>query len=119
MKTLPGGNREREHPPLIKRGGFPAIPEHGIPETNSPVRILLSEAATQHLEAMGKDCFLVIAKDKSDQHSVRMVIHLVPCSYKLANAALRVAQGLSTEKRPRPSPAPSPAALTPAEIRMA
>lgn len=85
----------------------------------SPLRILLSDAVTRHLEAMGKECFLVIAKDKSDQHSGRMVIHLIPTTYNLANAGLRVAQGTSTEKRPRPAPEPSPAALTPAEIRMA
>ncbi len=74
-------------------------------EETKPVRILLSERASQHLEAIGQDCFIVTAKDKSDERSGRWIIHLMPCSYTQANSACRVARGESKESRPRASKA--------------
>ena len=64
-------------------------------------RILLSEAASKHLEATGNTCFIVASMDKSDERSGRWVLHLVPSTYASANAAVRVATGQSAERRPR------------------
>lgn len=85
---------------------------------SKPIRILLSEAATRHLEAAGQ-CFHIIAKDMSDQHTGRMVLHLVPCSMRVARDAEAVLMGKARAVFPKVSK-PSPTApLTPAEIRMA
>ena len=73
--------------------------DYPVPSVSAPIRILLSEAVTRHLEAIGEECFMIVSKDKSDQHSGRTVLHLVPTTYKLANAAIRVATGISTERR--------------------
>ena len=69
---------------------------------NSPTtRILLSERASQHLTATGAECFAVVAFDKSDQRSGQWIIHLMPCTYKQADAAVRVARGITKEIKPR------------------
>lgn len=62
-------------------------------------RILLSEAASRHLDAIGEDCFVVTSFDRSDERSGRWVLHLIPCTLGQANSAVRVATGQSTERR--------------------
>lgn len=121
------GVSKRHTPIAIAQRGLSAPTVPGAAMSFSPpievipghTRILLSEAASRHLEAAGPECFVIVATDKSDQHSGRWVIHLMPCSYTLANSAVRVAQGLSTEKRPKPTPATPKPALTPKQLREA
>jgi hypothetical protein len=67
--------------------------------TPAPVRILLSEAASRHLSDTGHPCFAVVSFDRSDQHSGRWVIHLLPCSIAQANDAVHVAQGFAIDRR--------------------
>jgi hypothetical protein len=70
----------------------------------APVRILLSEAASRHLSDTGHPCFAVVSFDRSDEHSGRWVIHLLPCSIAEANSAVRVARGISTERKASAKP---------------
>jgi hypothetical protein len=58
-----------------------------------PIRILLSAAASTHLEASGETCFMIVSKDMSDEHSGRYVIHLAPCSLISARLAEGVVLG--------------------------
>lgn len=74
--------------------------------TSKPIRVLLGEAASHHLDATSEDAFVVIAKDKSDDRSGRWVIHLLPCSIAQADAAVRVARGYSHERKPRTTSRP-------------
>jgi hypothetical protein len=102
----PASQAGQGHNPPCERGVLSRVSRVGISEAESNVRILLSERVTRHLENHGGECFLIVAKDKSDEHSGRMVLHLVPTTHKLANAAVRVARGLSKESRPKRAPAP-------------
>jgi hypothetical protein len=68
-------------------------------EGEKPVRILLSESASKHLDQTGENAFAVIAFDRSDQHSARWVMHLVPCSFAEADDAVHVAQGFAIDRR--------------------
>ena len=131
MKTFPGGKRERETPPLIYRGGVPAIPEHGIPKMNSPilphhpldqpglVKIALGQSASDALAALGD--FQLVLVSKADciapqSAQGRRILHCLPITKGLADAAFQVVTG--THRAVKIKQVPSPAApLTPAEIR--
>jgi hypothetical protein len=57
-------------------------------------RILLSEAASKHLLEAGS-FFAVIQRGSYPTHDgTRMVIHVLPCDYPTAAAAVEVAQGI-------------------------
>jgi len=90
-------------------GAFPYI---GNAPSDAPTaqgqghtRILLSEAASRHLDATGERCFIVASRamrgTEEPQTMGRWALHLVPCSIADANAAVRVATGQSTERKPR------------------
>lgn len=70
-------------------------------------RILLSEAASRHLEAVGSDCFMIVSKAKTPDVIGRWVIHLVPCSMKTARNAEAVLMGRAKATYPKP-PKPTP-----------
>ena len=93
--------------------------DYPVPSVSAPIRILLSEAVTTHLETHGGECFLVIAKDKSDQHTGRLVINLLPCSTRAARDAEAVATGKAKAAFPKPPKSPPAAPLTAAQIRSA
>lgn len=67
-------------------------------------RILLSEAASRHLSQNGQSCFAVTAKASWPDDPTRWVLYLVPCSIAQADAAVRVARGLSLERKPKAKP---------------
>jgi len=75
-------------------------------------RILLSEEASRHLLEAGS-FFAVIGRGSyPEQDGTRLVIHVLPCDYQTAAAAVEVAQGLRKPgKRISPPPA-APEALT-------
>lgn len=56
-------------------------------------RILLSEAASRHLDATGEDYFMIASKAKSPDVVGRWVIHLAPCPLKVARQAEGVLLG--------------------------
>jgi hypothetical protein len=64
-----------------------------IVHERKPIRILLSEAASKHLEGTGETCFRIIAADMSNEHPGRFVIHLAPCSLGVARQAEGVLLG--------------------------
>lgn len=76
------------------RGAFPFIGNAPYADPATPaeghegfVKILLSEAASKHLEATGETCFRIIAQDMSNDHTRRYVIHLAPCPLATARQA--------------------------------
>jgi hypothetical protein len=57
-------------------------------------RILLSEEASKHLLEAGS-FFAVIGRGSYPEHDgTRLVIHVLPCDYQTAAAAVEVAQGI-------------------------
>jgi hypothetical protein len=56
-------------------------------------RILLSEAASDHLTATGESAFLIVGKASHPDDPRRWVIHLLPLDMKAATAACNVALG--------------------------
>lgn len=56
-------------------------------------RILLSQAASDHLSATGESAFVVIGKASLPDDPGRWVIHCVPLDMKTATAACNVALG--------------------------
>lgn len=76
------------------------------------LRILLSESDSKHLLEAGS-FFAVIGRGSYPEHDgTRLVIHVLPCDYQTAAAAVEVAQGLrKAGKRIVPPPAP-PEAVT-------
>ena len=76
-------------------------------------RILLSQAASDHLTATGESAFLVIGKASLPDDPTRWVIHLLPVTMKTACDAIAVATGEARATRPRVKASPAPAdALT-------
>jgi hypothetical protein len=71
-----------------------------------PIRILLSEAASRHLTETGEKCFAVIGKASHPDNPARWILYLMPCDIPTADAACRVARGISKERRPRDSTTP-------------
>ena len=65
-------------------------------------RIKLSQQASDHLSQTGQPCFAVVAFDRSDERSGRWIVHLIPSTYARADAAIRVAKGITKESKPRP-----------------
>lgn len=76
-------------------------------------RILLSEEASKHLLEAGS-FFAVIQRGSYPSHDgTRLVIHVLPCDYQTAAAAVEVAQGLRKPgKRIITPPAPADALST-------
>lgn len=74
-----------------------------------PIRILLSEAASRHLTATGEHAFIVASRAmrgvEEPDTAGRWALWLVPCSITTADAAVRVARGLTTERKQRLKPA--------------
>lgn len=100
MKTLPGGNGERESPPLIKRGGVPAIPERVIPMHNLDhehvVKFALGESVTAALEASGKHHLLITASADAttpEHLQGRRIMHAVVITQDQANDLHRLMVG--------------------------
>ena len=63
------------------------------------LHIRLSEADSAALAALGEQCFAMASFERSDARTGLWMLHLVPCTHNQANAALRLAQGLSKERR--------------------
>ncbi len=57
------------------------------------LKILLSQAASDHLTATGEAAFMVIGRASHPDDPARWVIHLVPVDMKAATAACNVALG--------------------------
>ena len=81
----------------------PAPPEKV--QTEKPLRILLSEAASKHLTATGERCFIVASRamrgTEEPDTAGRWAIWLTPCTIEQGNAAVRVATGQSLERKPK------------------
>lgn len=77
---------------------------------SEPIKILLSEQASRHLDATGERAFIVASRamrgTEEPETMGRWALHLVPCSIPQADAACRVARGLSKESKPRTPPQP-------------
>ncbi len=58
------------------------------------VRILLSQAASDHLTATGESAFMVIGRASHPDDPARWVIHLLPVPMATASAACEIALGL-------------------------
>ena len=71
---------------------------------NKVQRILLSERTSKHLAGLMAECFAVVSLDRSDDRSGRYALHLIPCTIAQADAAVRVARGVTKESKPRPKP---------------
>jgi hypothetical protein len=67
-------------------------------------RILLSDAASRHLDATGESCFAIVSKARTPDVVGRWVIHLVPCSMKTAGDAQAVLMGKARAVRIKQSP---------------
>jgi hypothetical protein len=65
----------------------------------SPIRILLSEAASRHLDAAGPQAFTIVHRDMSDGSTGRWVITLAPVEWRTAQDAASVLCGSATAKR--------------------
>jgi hypothetical protein len=75
-------------------------------------KILLSESASKHLLEAGS-FFAVIGRGSYPEHDgTRMVIHLLPCDYATAAAAVEVATGARKPGKRINTPATAPAAST-------
>jgi hypothetical protein len=64
-----------------------------------PIRILLGQAASDHLNAAGESCFAVVGRASYPDDPSRWVLHLQPCDIATADAAVAVAQGRATARR--------------------
>ena len=71
---------------------------------SEPVRILLSEAASDALLAAG-ECFMIAGKSSHPEQPGRIVLHLLPIPKALADAACLVAMGQARAVKPRATPA--------------
>ena len=72
-----------------------------------PVRILLSETASRHLTETGEHAFIVVSRARrgaeEPETAGRWALWLVPCSIAEADSAVRVARGISKERKTRNS----------------
>lgn len=67
---------------------------------SDPVRILLSQAASEALLAAG-ECFMIAGKSSHPEQPGRIVLHLVPIDKARADAACLVAMGQARAVKPR------------------
>lgn len=72
-----------------------------IPPPPGHARILLSEAASQHLEAAGPQAFSIVHRDMSDGNAGRWVITLAPVEWQTARDAAAVLMGTARAVRPK------------------
>ena len=100
MKTLPDGNRERERPPLIKRGGFPAIPEPGILRHNLDhdhiVKFPLGRSVSAALATSGKYHLLISAPADAttpEHLQGRRILHAITITQEQADHLHRLVTG--------------------------
>jgi|GEM_PF-6463188 len=89
-----------------------ALPE----EKGAVIRILLSEAASRHLDVAGPQAFAIVSRDMSDERTGRWVISLAPVEWETARDASAVLVGSAKAVRPKPAATPP---LTKREIRTA
>jgi len=73
----------------------------------APIRLLLSERASQALAEAGERCFRIIAADMSNEHPGRFVIHLAPCPLDVARQAEGVLLGTHAARRVKAREGPS------------
>jgi hypothetical protein len=85
--------------PAVIENFMQAVIEAQSPKPPEPIRILLSEAASKHLDATGENAFAVVARGSWPDSPGRWVIYLLPCDIPTADAACRVARGISKERR--------------------
>jgi hypothetical protein len=95
--------------PSRGRGAIPYIGNAPNAAPNTPpegqVRILLSEAASKHLTETGEHAFVAASRvmrgAEEPETAGRWALYLIPCDIPDADAAIRVARGLSKESKPR------------------
>jgi len=126
-----------QSPLYIKGANVPPSLGDDFPARQDPLardgvtRILLSEAASRHLDATGAECFRIVCKAHLPDRPDRWVVILAPCPLDVARQAEGVLLGTHTAKRTRkpatartatataPPPGgtvpPCPAAATPAQ----
>ena len=79
---------------------------------NNHLKILLSESASKHLLEAGS-FFAVIGRGSYPEHDgTRLVIHVLPCDYQTAAAAVEVALGQRKAGKRITTPATAPDAST-------
>jgi hypothetical protein len=66
-----------------------------------PISILLDSEQSEILTDAGTDAFAVVGRGTWPDSPGRWVVYLIPCDIKTADAACRVARGLSKESKPR------------------
>jgi hypothetical protein len=64
-----------------------------------PIRILLGQAASDHLNAAGESCFAVVGRASYPDDPARWVLHIIPASMATANDAVAVAQGRAAARK--------------------
>jgi hypothetical protein len=70
------------------------------PESSpKPIRILLGQAASDHLNAAGESCFAVVGRASYPDDPARWVLHIIPASMATANDAVAVAQGRAAARK--------------------
>lgn len=74
--------------------------DDSTPEALKPVRIILSQAASDAIASAG-ECALVIGRGSYPDAVGRMVLHIIPCTMKQAADAIAVALGEAKVTRPR------------------
>lgn len=70
----------------------------------SPIQVLLDCEQSEILSDCGTDVFVVIHRARrTEQPDIngRWIMSIVPCSISQANAAVRVARGISAERKTR------------------
>jgi hypothetical protein len=106
-KTISGqsqndfGTTGAEVVPLSRISIDTGLRDNPDPIESEPIRILLSEATSRHLTETEESVFVVAAKAPHPDDPKRWILYLVPTSIPLADAAARVARGLSRESKPR------------------
>lgn len=64
-----------------------------LPEDKGHLRILLSQAASDHLTATGESAFLIAGRASHPDDPTRWALHLASCPMATASAACEVATG--------------------------
>lgn len=82
-------------------------PAHDPLATPGVKRILLSEAASQHLTESGEEAFAIVARQTWPHDPKRWAIYLLPVTLRVANDATAVLLGKARAVRSR-KPAPKP-----------
>ena len=79
----------------------PVIPRHPL-DHPGVVKILLSRAASEALEAIGPHCLCIATKadcTAPPEAQGRMILHCLPITKEAADAAFRVASGMARAVR--------------------